>query len=762
MTDAPAGPEAPEAPEAPATQAAGPRRKGVSRRLLIVGGLALGGGLAVGVGLYPYSRTGEQRRLLAREGESVLQSAVRISREGVVTVVYPHADMGVGNGTALAQLLAEELGADWPQIRIERAPAHIAFANGALGQAYLRGETEIPAALAGLSWLVTRRIAEGMRLQITGGSTAIAFTGMEGMRHAGASARWMLTRAAAAEWRVPAREVTIENGRILHAASGKEAGFGAFAEAALAFDPPARLPFRAKADYRQVGQSRARLDIPAKVTGEAKYSGDLRLPGMAFAAIRACPTPGGRLASCDAAPAAGRRGVHRVVTTPTAVAVLADNFWRARTAVEALQPQWAHGSNATLDSARTIEAMKASVASDRLKKDHAQGSAERVLAEAGEKVIERVYTAPYLAHAPMETVGCVAQFADGGLVVWGAFQDALAARYQAAKTSGLPVDRVTIHHTEMGGAFGRRGGTLDYLDHAIALAREWEGPVNLIYTREEDTTHDFYRNPSVARMRAVLAEDGRPLAVAHHYAERHDPPDASRFPYAFEAVDVRFSSGDNLAPWGPWRSVDHSVQGFFIESFIDELAQEAGEDPYLYRRRLLAQDARSLAVLDAAADMSGWTQNRSASVPKPMGIALKKSFGTVVCEVAEIAIRPDGSIHVPRVWVAADPGLVVNPNGFAQQMESGVIYGLTAALYGEITFEGGQVKQRNFWDYPMVRMSDCPRIEVRLLESGALTGGAGEPGTPPIAAAVANAVFAATGERIRSLPLGRVQVRPQV
>lgn len=737
-----------------------PKKKGPSRRLLILGGLAAGGGLAIGAALSPFSRIAEQRRLAGRPGETVLLSAVRIAPDGIVTVIYPHADMGTGNGTALAQILADELDADWSKVRIERAPPELAFANGALGQAFLRGDVEIPAAMAGFSWLVTRRVAETMRLQITGGSTAIAMTGMEGMRHAGASARYMLTHAAARAWGAPVGEIVVANGVLSHG-SDKSAGFGEFAEASLAFDPPARLPFKTRTAYTQIGTSRQRLDIPAKVTGEAVYSGDIRLPGMVFAAIRACPTPGGTLASVDAAPVENSRGVVKVVSLPNAVAVLADNFWRARKAVEALEPQWTPGAKADLDSVATLAAMSASVNGPALKKDHAKGKASELLEADGVKVFEQTYTVPYLAHAAMETCGCVAHLSEGRLEIWGAFQDALGARYHAIKVSGLDPDQVVLNHTEMGGAFGRRAFSLDFLDHAIALAQTVDAPVNLVYTREEDMTHDFYRNASVARMRAILGEDGLPTAISHHYAERNDPRDASHFPYSLANVDVKFSEGNNRAPWGAWRSVDHSVQGFFIESFIDELAHEAGLDPYQYRRRLLADDPRALAVLDAAADMAGWTKN-AGGAPRALGIAIKKSFGTIVCEIAEVEVGADGAVRVPNVWVAADPGLAVNPDGFVQQMESGVVYGLTAALHGEITFRKGEVVQRNFWDYPMVKMADCPRISVRIVESGARTGGAGEPATPPIAAAVANALFVATGRRVRSLPLSNADMKSVV
>jgi isoquinoline 1-oxidoreductase subunit beta len=444
-----------------------------------------------------------------------------------------------------------------------------------------------------------------------------------------------------------------------------------------------------------------------------------------------------------------------VVQTPNAVAVLANSFWRARKAVETLKPVWSEGPGATIDSAGTLAAMGEAVRGAQAKKDHARGDAGKVIGAAGDTVVERTYTVPYLAHAAMEPVGCVAHFKDGELHIWGGFQDALNAKFLAMKTAGMREDQVFIHHTEMGGAFGRKG-TYDYIEYAIAIARQVDVPVNLQYTREQDMAHDFYRNPSVARMRAVLGADGRPTAITHTYAEKHDPPDASHFPYALPALDVRFTSGSNAAPWGAWRSVDHSVQGFFIESFIDELAHEAGQDPWQYRRTLLADNPRFLAVLDAAAEMSDWSNKGD----RALGIAIRQSFGTVVAEVAEVVMGADGRPRVTDVWVAADPGLVVNPDGFAQQMESGVIYGLTAALYGEITFKAGRVQQSNFFDYRMVHMADCPRIHTRMIESGARTGGAGEPGTPPIAAAVANAVFVLTGQRARQLPLSTVRLPP--
>jgi isoquinoline 1-oxidoreductase beta subunit len=357
----------------------------------------------------------------------------------------------------------------------------------------------------------------------------------------------------------------------------------------------------------------------------------------------------------------------------------------------------------------------------------------------------------------MEPVNCTAHFANGSLEIWGGFQDGLGARAHAAEAAGLPMEKVTLHHTAMGGGFGRRGSTLNFLDQAIAIAKQVEHPVNLIWSREEDMTQDNYRNASVARMKAGLDASGRPVAWLHEFTEKHDPQDATWIPYGIADREARYVNGTDPIPFGPWRSVDNSHQAFFIESFIDELAYEAQRDPLAYRRELLAEAPRHRAVLDAAAEMSGW----GAELPKGRGrgIALKESFGTIVAEVAEVSVGEDGRARVHQVWCAADPGEVVHPDGFAAQMEGGILYGLTAALYGEISIADGRVVEKNFPEYPMVRMADSPAIEVRVIASGARTGGAGEPGTPPIAAAVANAVFAATGQRIRALPLRKHDLR---
>jgi isoquinoline 1-oxidoreductase beta subunit len=726
----------------------------LSRRWVIFGGLAAGGGLALAYALAPFSRLAEQRALSAKPGEAVLHGLVRIANTGQVTVIVPHADMGVGNGTALAQMLAEELDADWSQVSYERAPGDLAYANGWLARAYLRGETSIPGFLAGTADFGARKMAEMMRLQLTGGSTAVRFTGTDGMRRAGASARWMLIQAAAAKWNVPASEITIENGTIKHV-SGKSGGFGAFAEDAAAFAPPADVQLKNPKSYKISGQPLPRFDIPGKVDGTAIYSQDVRRPGMVYAAIRNCPVPGGKLKSVDEAAAKSRRGVAQIVKLDDAVAVLADNFWRAKEAVNALEPVWDEGVNAKMSSAATLAAMKAAIQSGKdLTSDHSRGNVSGALTAAAKRFVAE-YTVPYLSHAQMEPMSCGAHFNDGMLEVWGGFQDALSARYAAAEAAGLPYEKVKVTHTALGGSFGRRI-YFDALTQCVKIAKQTDKPVSLMYTREEDMTQGKYRNISAARFEGGFDKDGKLIAIDYRFAEKQDPPEASQIFYGVPNVSATYAKDLNKAPWGAWRSVDHTVHGFFIESFMDEAAHAVGRDPYEFRRDLLADKPRHLAVLNAVAQAAKWTEKRPQGTG--LGISIVESFGSVVAEVVEVQVGSDGEPKVTNVWVAADPGEVVNPDGFTAQMQSGAIYGLSAALADEITYENGRVVQSNYTDYPVLQLAAAPKVHVTLVPQGGTTGGGGEPGTPPAFAGLTNAVFAATGKRVRDLPLSKTSL----
>jgi isoquinoline 1-oxidoreductase beta subunit len=732
----------------------------ITRRLMIFGGAAVaGGGLLVGYATLPWQTLDRARQIGGKPGETMLAAWVRIAKDNTVTVIVPHSEMGQGVHTSLPMMLAEELDADWSLVRMEQAPADMAFANQGLARGFMMDMTgSVPAFLSGPLDFMSRKTAEGMNLQTTGGSTSVRWTGVEGMRRTGAAARLMLVKAAAAAWGVDEASITTADSKLTHAASGKSATYGEMAEAAATQSVPVDCPLKAKKDYKIVGKPIQRFDIPAKVDGRAVYGLDKRLPGMRFAVIAASPVFGGKLKSVDEKPALAMKGVSQVVKLEDAVVVVADNTWRAKEALAALSPVWDEGANAGVTSASIIAGMDAALAKDGLAEEAGQGDVDAALASA-KKVIEARYEVPYLAHAPMEVMNTTVHLEGDRLSVWGGFQDGLAARVLAAKTASLPVDNVTLNHTAMGGGFGRRlPEYMDYLVQAVKVGMRVKGPVQLAYTREEDMTHGFFRHASVAKMKGVLDDKGRVTTFLNTVAERHDPPEASRINYDIANQAVRYASGTNPLPWGAWRSVDHTQLGFFIETFMDELAHAAGKDPFEFRRAHLEGAPRHKAVLELAASMSGW--GTPAPAGRARGISFREAFGSIVAQVAEVSLGADGLPRVHRVWTAVDPGEVVNPATFAAQIEGGAIFGLSAALYGAITVDKGRVVEQNFPDYDMVRMADAPRQEVRVIESGARTGGAGEPGTAPIAAAVGNALFALTGVRVRALPFRLAKFSP--
>ena len=546
----------------------------VSRRFFIFSGIAAAGGLAIGYALMPLTTLGRARKIAGKDGAAMVTAWVRIGTDNSVTVIVPHSEMGQGVHTSLPMMLAEELDADWSLVRMEQAPADKAFANAGLAQGFLRGDKTIPGVLAGTADFSFRKIAEVMNLQLTGGSTSVRFTGVDGMRRTGAAARAMLIKAAATTWGVAEAEVIAKQSKLSHA-SGKTATYGEMAAIAATFDAPADVPLKAKKDYTIVGKPIARFDIPAKVDGTAVYGLDLRLPNLSFAVVAASPVFGGTLKSVDEAPAKAMRGVKQVVKLADAVAVVADNTWRAKEGLLALKPQWDDGANAAISSKDIFAAMEAALDAGKFKTDFSTGDADAVL-KGAKKLVEATYRVPFLAHATMETVNCTAHFENDKLTVWGGFQDGLGARAAAAKFAGISIDDVSLHHTAMGGGFGRRGSTLNYLKLAIGVARQVQGPVQVLFTREEDMTQDNYRHASVSRMKAALDEKGKVSAWLHHFTEKFDPPEATMVNYDFANQASRYVKGLNPIPWGPWRSVDHTQMGFFIETFVDELAYAAG------------------------------------------------------------------------------------------------------------------------------------------------------------------------------------------
>jgi isoquinoline 1-oxidoreductase beta subunit len=503
-----------------------------------------------------------------------------------------------------------------------------------------------------------------------------------------------------------------------------------------------------------MGKHVERLDIPSKVDGSAQFAIDADVPGMKYAAIRRAPVFGSSVERLIDAKARAAPGVARVVNLGDAVAVVADGYWQAKQALAEVEVVWS-ASGTALSSSEEIFAqfeqdMDAALASGREKVDLEMGDARQAITNA-DRVVEATYRVPYLAHACMEPMNATAHVHDGMCEIWTGTQDPLGSRNAVADALGYDRDNVTLHNGYLGGGFGRRA-IEDYEIQAARLSAEAGVPVKLIWSREEDIRQDHYRPAVLSRFRAGLSTDGRLLAWENQFVDKHEPAEAPHVPYGIADQYIHYTDSPTHVPFGAWRSVDHSQHGFFTESFVDELANAAGEDAYQFRRSLLSEAPRHRAVLDLAAEKASW--GAPLGDRRGRGIALQESFGTIVAQVVEVTVT-EGDVKVDRVVCAVDPGFAVSPDGLTAQMESGIVFGLTAALHGEIAIENGAVKQSNFHDYPMVRIDTAPEIETHIINSGEAWGGAGEPGTPAIAPALANAIFDATGTRVRELPVSK-------
>jgi isoquinoline 1-oxidoreductase subunit beta len=729
----------------------------MNRRMFLIGGATAAGALIVGYGLWPSGRLGRANLLAANSGERFLSNWIKIANDDIITVVIPHCDMGTGIFTSLSQMAVDELDADWGKVRAETAPSDPLFANGPFAEGFALGDhnmtvDSIPIVLRGAAANSMRIIAEYMDLQTTGGSSAVSKTGVYGMRVAGAAVREMLVKAAAARMGEPVEAFRTELSRVIHTSSGKSFSYGELSADAARYNPSSHPKMKARSEYKFIGKPMPRFDIPAKVKGAAHYGIDTTLAGMCYGAIRISPVFGGKLVSVNEATVTQNRGVKKVVRLDDAVVVLADRFWRASKAVDALEPVFDNGGNGDVSSKTIRDAHLAALKNGKIKKDLVKGIGADALRNGA--LVERLYNVPYLAHAPMEPVNATALYKqDGTLEVWSGTQDGLGSRAFCAKAAGLPLDKVTFHLLPSGGGFGRRLPDLwNFLTYAVKTAMAVPGvPVKLIFTREQEMQHDYYRPNVTSRFRATLNQDGMPVAWVNDYTTDDDPNDEAHILYgvpnqAYDVVKVPAH-----VPTGPWRSVEASWHGFFVESFVDELAHQANRDPLEYRRALLQGKQRHLATLNLAAEKAGW------GTPLPpghgRGIAMVECFGTIVVHVAEVEVTDDGVLKIHRVTSAADCGMAVNPDGFMAQVEGAIIFGLSAALYGEITIDHGAVVQQNFPDFPVVHLAECPAIEVHIHESDAPLGGAGEPGVPPVAPAVTSAIFAATGVRIRELPI---------
>ncbi|MBS1240749.1 MAG: aerobic-type carbon monoxide dehydrogenase, large subunit, CoxS/CutS family, partial [Gemmatimonadetes bacterium] len=646
---------------------------------------------------------------------------IRLFADGAVLVEVDRSEMGQGVSTALPMLVAEEMDADWSRIRIEFAPANQAYYNPLV------------------------------RAQVTGGSTSVMAAWVP-LREAGAKARTMLVAAAAASWGVPADECTTEPGVVLHEQTGRRSDYGSLAAAAAAMPVPGVASLKEPRDYRLIGKSVPRLDTPAQVSGGTTFGMDAGPPGTLVALIERPPVFGGRLARVNDARARSVAGVKHVVAIEQGVAVVADGFWSASRGRAALEVEWEDGPNAALDG-DAIERQLTSLVQGEGREARKVGRGGRAF-ERAVKVIEAEYDLPFLAHACMEPMNCTADVRPDGVTLWVPTQSQAApalfgigSRGVAARIAGVSEDRVTVHTTSLGGGFGRRSES-DFVAEAVQVSKAVGAPVKVVWTREDDIRHGYFRPVSKHRVRAAVDAAGVPLAWHHHVAA---PPIMARFipsfvpdvvarlagpmkggvdassvegavdlPYLIPNLEVRYSQADLPVPVGFWRSVGHSHTAFAVECFMDELAAAAGRDPVQFRLDLLPLEDRLRRVLREVAARSGWGSPLPAGVGR--GVAAHASFGSFAAQVAEVEVR-DGAVRVRRVVCAFDCGIVVNPEIVTQQVEGGIVFGLTAALMGRISIQGGRAVESNFHDYPILTMADMPAIEVVLLPSGDAPGG---------------------------------------
>jgi isoquinoline 1-oxidoreductase subunit beta len=753
----------------------------MKRRTWLLAGSGVAGALLVGWGaLPPRSRLGPAALLADGDGIA-LNGWLRIGGDGAVQLAMPRSEMGQGVHTALAMLVAEELDVPLPSVQLIDAGHDAIYGNVSMFVAALpvQPEDSEPGAetrtVRAGRWVVAK-LARELGINATGGSTSIADL-WQPLRWAAASARAQLLGAASLQWKQPVDELVVESGVVRHDASGARAPYAEFAKAA-ARTPPGDVRLKPRSAWQLIGTAAPRTDVRAKSDGSARFGIDVRLPEMLYAVVRHAPALGGSAGAVDDREAMALPGVERVVrlgsyagSTP-ALAVVGRSTWHAKRGAEALRVEWQGRPAGALDSRTILASLERSAKHEDGLAFHSQGDAHAALA-ASSRIVEATYRAPYLAHATMEPVNATAQVKDGKVTVWAPTQVPGLARALAARVAGVRDDDVTVHVTYLGGGFGRRLD-VDFIGQAVRVAMETNGrPVQLLWPREEDLTHDFYRPAGVAVMRAALGADGRCEALAitsagdaitPRWMERVLPalagpidlPDKTAseglfdLPYAIAHQRLAHVATRQGVPVGYWRAVGHSHNAFFSEGFIDELAHAAKQDPVAYRLAMLASMPRHAAVLKLAADRAGWGTPLPAG--RARGVALHESFDSIVAQVAEVSVE-QGKPRVHRVVCAIDCGTVVNPGIVAQQMESGIVFGLTAALYGRIDIEDGVVRQRNFPEYPLLAMRDAPRIDTHVVPSEREPAGVGEPGLPPVAPAVANALFALTGQRLRALPL---------
>ncbi len=713
-----------------------------TRRHFLKASAMAGAGLVIGLQLP--TRAAKAAAPAPAGGKIVPNTFVRIAPDNTVTVLSKHIEFGQGVYTGLATLVAEELDADWAQIRVESSPSDPTLYNN-------------------LHW---------GPYQGTGGSSSIANSYAQ-MRQAGAGARAMLVAAASNHWGVPPSEISVESGVIRHAATGQETTFGEMADAAAKLEPPVEVVLKDPADFKLIGKDVPRVDSPDKTRGAAQYTIDMTLPGMLTAVIARPTRFGGKAVSVNAEAAKAVKGVMDVVEIPRGVAVLAKGFWAAKTGRDALEITWDDSAAERRGSAEMMAEYKqiAGKPGDIARQD---GDVDAAMASAAQ-VLEAAYEFPFLAHAPMEPLDCVVQLGPDSCEIWTGSQLQTIDHMTAAGIAGLKPEQVKVHTMLAGGSFGRRATPdADMVSEAVSIAKAINGraPVKVVWTREDDIQGGRYRPMYYHTLQAGLDADGKLVGWQHRIVgqsilkgtpfegalvkngiDQTSVEGANNLPYEVPNITVDVHTTDVTVPVLWWRAVGSTHTAYSTEAFIDELAEAAGKDPLEFRRGMLQQHPRHLAVMELAAEKAGW----GSPLPqgRGRGIAVHESFNSFVAEVAEVSVRDDGTVKVERVVCAVDCGVPVNPDVVRAQMEGGIGYGLSAILQEAVTLDGGLVEQSNFHDYLPLRIDEMPKVEVHIVPSTAAPTGVGEPGTPPVGPAVANAIFNATGQRIRSLPLSQ-------
>jgi len=708
------------------------KRKGFSRRTFLITGAAAGGGLLLGVYL---PRTIGAKAQIADEVFAP-NAFVRIKPDDTITLVMPQVEMGQGTYTSMSMLIAEELEVDLAKVGLEAAPpSDKLYANPLLG------------------------------FQVTGGSTSVPGF-WEPLRRAGATARVMLIQAAAVQWNVDPASCRAEKGEVVSPA-GERLSYGTLVDAAAKLPVPDKVTLKDPKDFTLIGTPAKRLDTPEKVNGKANFGIDAMIPGMKFATVAACPIFGGKLKRVDDSKAMAIKGVRQAVRLDNAVAVVGDHMWAAMQGLSALDIEWDDGPNANVTTESIVEQMERASQNEGVTA-RSDGDFAKAIPGAAKK-IDAVYEMPFLAHAAMEPMNCTVHVTKDSCDIWVGIQVVSRAQATAAQVTGLPPEKIQVHNHLLGGGFGRRLD-VDGITQAVAIAKQVDGPVKIVWSREEDIQHDVYRPYYYDRFTAGF--DAQDQLVAYHHRvtassilSRWAPPAfvngldedavngaAKEMPYAIPNILVDYVRDEPPGlTTGWWRGVGPTHNIFVVESFIDELAAATKKDPVEFRRSLLGKQPRVLGVLNLAAEKAGWATALPEGVGR--GVSVQFAMGSYLSQVAEVEVSNEGEVKVRRVVCAVDCGQIVNPDTIVAQIEGGIIFGLSAALWGEITLKGGRVEQHNFNDYRVLRINEAPQIEVHLVKNTEAPGGIGEPGTIGIAPAMANAIFAVTGKRIRKLPI---------